>query len=71
MNMSNQEMLLRLVIAAIGLAVGGGLCVPAIGDMVIIFAIWAVLKPVEKRYFESRKRCSNSSASAPAWWHWI
>lgn len=41
-------------VAAIGLAVGGGLYIPAVGGTAIIFAILAGLKPIERRYWSSR-----------------
>jgi putative Mg2+ transporter-C (MgtC) family protein len=37
-------------VAGIGLAVGGGLYVPAVGATVIIYGILAGLKPIEERY---------------------
>jgi putative Mg2+ transporter-C (MgtC) family protein len=37
-------------VAAIGLAVGGGLYVPAVGGTVAIFSILAWLKPLERRW---------------------
>ena len=41
-------------VAAIGLAVGGGMYVPAVGGTAIIFSILAGLKPIERRYWSSR-----------------
>jgi putative Mg2+ transporter-C (MgtC) family protein len=41
-------------VAAIGLAVGGGLYVPAVGGTAIIFSILAGLKPLERRFWSSR-----------------
>jgi putative Mg2+ transporter-C (MgtC) family protein len=41
-------------VAAIGLAVGGGLYVPAVGGTAIIFSILAGLKPLEQRFWTSR-----------------
>ncbi|WP_410209994.1 MgtC/SapB family protein [Aquirhabdus sp.] len=43
-------------VAAVGLAIGGGLYVAAISATVIILFILAGLKPLEKWYFESRQR---------------
>jgi putative Mg2+ transporter-C (MgtC) family protein len=43
-------------VAAIGLAVGGGLYVSALGATVIILFILAGIKPMERRYFASRQR---------------
>ena len=42
-------------VAAIGLAVGGGLYVAAVAATVIILIILAGIKPLEKWYFESRQ----------------
>lgn len=41
-------------VAAIGLAVGCGLYVPAVGGTALIFAILAGLKPLERRFWRSR-----------------
>lgn len=41
-------------VAAIGLAVGGGLYVPAVGGTVAIFSILAWLKPLERRWLSGR-----------------
>ena len=41
-------------VAAIGLAVGGGLYVAAVGATAVIFAILAGLKPLERRFWSSR-----------------
>jgi putative Mg2+ transporter-C (MgtC) family protein len=41
-------------VAAVGLAVGGGLYVPAVGGTAIVFAILAGLKPLERRYWSAR-----------------
>lgn len=43
-------------VAAIGLAAGGGLYVPAIATTVIVLAILAGMKPLEERYRERRQR---------------
>ncbi|MBN3791715.1 MgtC/SapB family protein [Burkholderia sp. Ac-20353] len=43
-------------VAAIGLAVGGGLYVGAISATVIILIILAGVKPLERRYFTARQR---------------
>jgi len=43
-------------VAAIGLAVGGGLYVPAVGGTVVIFVILAGLKPLERRFWPSQGR---------------
>ncbi|WP_321922801.1 MgtC/SapB family protein [Burkholderia sp. BCC1998] len=43
-------------VAAIGLAVGGGLYVAAIAATVIILIILAGIKPLERRYFTVRQR---------------
>jgi putative Mg2+ transporter-C (MgtC) family protein len=42
-------------VAAIGLAVGGGLYLAATAATVIVLIILAVIKPVERRFFEPRK----------------
>src|SRR5450830_1583251 len=42
-------------VAAVGLAVGGGLYTAAIASTVIILIILAGIKPIEKWYFESRQ----------------
>ena len=41
-------------VAAIGLAAGCGLYVPAVGGTALIFAILAGLKPLERRFWSSR-----------------
>ncbi|HDR9845768.1 TPA: MgtC/SapB family protein, partial [Burkholderia multivorans] len=43
-------------VAAVGLAVGGGLYVGAIAATIIILIILAGLKPLERRYFTVRQR---------------
>ncbi|MCJ2047879.1 MgtC/SapB family protein [Methylobacterium sp. J-078] len=43
-------------VAAIGLAAGGGLYVPAIATTVIVLAILAGMKPIEERYRARRQR---------------
>jgi len=43
-------------VAAIGLAIGGGLYTLAIAATLIILVILAGIKPLEKRYFSSRQR---------------
>lgn len=44
------------VVAAVGLAVGGGMYVAAIAATAIVLAILAGLKPIEKRFFAARQR---------------
>ncbi|CAB3764408.1 methyltransferase [Burkholderia sp. MSh2] len=44
------------VVAAVGLAVGGGMYVAAIAATAIVLAILAGLKPIEKRFFATRQR---------------
>ncbi|OXI80753.1 methyltransferase [Burkholderia sp. AU33423] len=44
------------VVAAVGLAVGGGMYVAAISATAIVLAILAGLKPIEKRFFAARQR---------------
>jgi len=41
-------------VAAVGLAVGGGLYLAAVGGAAIVFSILAGLKPIERRYWASR-----------------
>ena len=43
-------------VAAIGLAVGGGLYLAAVAATVIILVILAGIKPLEKRFFAARQR---------------
>src|SRR5690242_20157539 len=43
-------------VAAVGLAVGGGLYVAAAATTGILLFILAVMKPLEQRYFSSRQR---------------
>lgn len=43
-------------VAALGLAIGGGLYVEAVAATLIILFILAGLKPLEKRYFQPRRR---------------
>jgi putative Mg2+ transporter-C (MgtC) family protein len=43
-------------VAAVGLAVGGGLYVPAIAATVIILIILAGIKPIEKRFIRDKQR---------------
>ena len=43
-------------VAAIGLAAGGGLYVPAIATTAIVLGILAGMKPIEDRYRERRQR---------------
>jgi len=43
-------------IAAVGLAVGGGLYVAAVTTTIIVLVILAVVKPLERRLFQSRRR---------------
>ncbi|WP_213955365.1 MgtC/SapB family protein [Variovorax sp. dw_954] len=42
-------------VAAVGLAIGGGLYTPAIAATIIILAILAGLKPFEEKYFAAKK----------------
>ncbi len=44
------------LVAAIGLAVGGGLYVAALGGTVLALAILAIMKPIEVRLFKHRRR---------------
>ncbi|VWB99533.1 methyltransferase [Burkholderia lata] len=44
------------VVAAVGLAVGGGMYMAAIAATAIVLAILAGLKPIEKRFFAARQR---------------
>ncbi|WP_374533160.1 MgtC/SapB family protein [Phenylobacterium sp.] len=44
-------------VAALGLAVGGGLYVPAAAAAVIVLLILAVLKPMEDRFWKRRSAC--------------
>jgi putative Mg2+ transporter-C (MgtC) family protein len=43
-------------VAAVGLAVGGGLYVAAVAGTAIILFILAAMKPLEQRYFSSRQK---------------
>jgi len=43
-------------VAAVGLAVGGGLYVASVTSTLIILFILAAMKPLEQRYFSSRQR---------------
>jgi putative Mg2+ transporter-C (MgtC) family protein len=43
-------------VAGVGLAVGGGLYIPAVGATVIILIILAGIKPLERRYLGIRRR---------------
>jgi putative Mg2+ transporter-C (MgtC) family protein len=42
-------------VAAIGLAVGGGLYIPAAATTIIVFIILAAIKPIERRIFDRNK----------------
>lgn len=42
-------------VAAIGLAVGGGLYIPATATTVIVFIILAAIKPIERKLFDRNK----------------
>lgn len=55
------------VVAAVGLAVGGGMYVAAIAATAIVLAILAGLKPIEKRFSPrgSAGACASSRAEAP------
>ena len=44
------------VVAAVGLAVGGGMYIAAIAATAIVLTILAGLKPIEKRFFAARQR---------------
>jgi putative Mg2+ transporter-C (MgtC) family protein len=44
------------VVAAIGLAMGGGLYFTTLGALLLALFILAVLKPVEERFFQSHRR---------------
>src|SRR5580693_5323321 len=43
-------------IAAVGLAVGGGLVLAAVTTTIIVLVILAAVKPLERRLFQSRRR---------------
>ena len=43
-------------IAAVGLAIGGGLYVAAVTTTVIVLVILAAVKPLERRLFQNRRR---------------
>ncbi|MGC2244304.1 MAG: MgtC/SapB family protein, partial [Candidatus Aquilonibacter sp.] len=44
------------LVAAIGMAVGGGLYVAALGGTILALAILAIMKPIEVRLFRHRRR---------------
>ena len=53
-------------VAAVGLAVGGGLYVAAAAATAILLFILAAMKPLEQRYFSSRQRRENRSGRRSA-----